>query len=937
MFIEPAFKENKQVSRGRGIGGLATIWNKNLTKYISKVKCDNYRIQATKFLLPHGSILVINSYFPGDPRISNFDDTELLTLLSDIRHVIDISECHNVLLAGDLNCHFSRHTRFTDTVRNYFNDIGLKIFWESSAENENIPEVDYTHINIANRIPALSTIDHFAASTKVFESVLEAGVIHSGMNQSNHSAIFTKLEVGEHYKLSLSQKLSALPQQDCWNCHDLNCNIHEINIEEYTLDLLQAMESSAKECLPSTKGGHARVHPTPGWAEYVKPYCEESKFWSSVWSSSGKPNTGPLFELMKHSRNQYKYAARRLKRVNDKIQNDKFVKHILKGGCNIFREIRKYRGSSRQCSSRIDDEVGASDIAGHFAQIYGNLYNRSEHDDAFEEMCDKVSADLDESSNDSIERINEELVWKALKMMKSSKRDAQFDLQSDCFTNGPPELVYHLTKLLKLFIIHGTVPNILLLCTLIPLVKDNLGDITSSANYRAIASGSLVLKLLDIVILLLEGDKLGCDVLQFGFQAEASTTMCTWTVSSVIDHYLNNGRSVYGCAMDLSKAFDMVEWKELFNTLIVRGVQRVFLRVLLYIYRNQQCDVKWGGRYSSRFLVKNGVRQGAVSSPLLFSVYIDDLFKLLRSSGFGCHISSIFFACFGYADDLLILSASRSGLQVLVNICERFARRKGLKFSTHENPALSKTKCIIFSRKKVDSSKIAPISLNQDPLPWVTEVKHLGNTLQSDNKMSTDIAQKRGKLIGKLNALQQEFHYVEPRVFVKIMNIYASAFYGSNLWDIYSRECERIYSSWNVAIRCCYNVDRRTHRYFIQELSETPHPKVMLCSRYMGFRQSLSISSKFPVKFLASLYQGDLRTVYGRTLMRIRKECASPPGQFPSKHLVNRVMKYHVVPEAESWRPSLLRNLLDVRSSRAVLPGFSRDEVQEMIDYICVS
>ena len=152
-----------------------------------------------------------------------------------------------------------------------------------------------------------------------------------------------------------------------------------------------------------------------------------------------------------------------------------FTLYILKGGCNIFKEIRKYRGSSRQCSSRIDDEVGVSDIAGHFAQIYGNLYNRSEHDDAFEEMCDKVSADLDESSHDSIERIDEELVWKALKMMKSSKRDAQFDLQSDCFIKGPPELVYHLTKLLKSFIIHGTVPNILLLCTLIPLVKDNLG------------------------------------------------------------------------------------------------------------------------------------------------------------------------------------------------------------------------------------------------------------------------------------------------------------------------------------------------------------------------------------------------------------------------------------------------------------------------------
>ena len=105
-----------------------------------------------------------------------------------------------------------------------------------------------------------------------------------------------------------------------------------------------------------------------------------------------------------------------------------------------------------------------------------------------------------------------------------------------------------------------------------PLVKDNLGDITSSDNYRAIVSGSLVLKLLDIVILLLEGDKLGCDPMQFRFPANSSTTMCTWAVNTVIDHYINNGRAVFGCAKDLNKAFDMVEWTELFTTLLKRGV-----------------------------------------------------------------------------------------------------------------------------------------------------------------------------------------------------------------------------------------------------------------------------------------------------------------------------------------------------------------------------
>ena len=118
--------------------------------------------------------------------------------------------------------------------------------------------------------------------------------------------------------------------------------------------------------------------------------------------------------------------------------------------------------------------------------------------------------------------------------MKDGKSDALFDMQSDCLTNGPDALTMHLTNLLKTFIVHGTVPYFVLICTLLPLVKDNLAVITTSDNYRAISSGSLLLKLLDIVILLLEGEKLSCDQLQFGLQAGASTSMCSWTATTVI-------------------------------------------------------------------------------------------------------------------------------------------------------------------------------------------------------------------------------------------------------------------------------------------------------------------------------------------------------------------------------------------------------------------
>jgi hypothetical protein len=108
---------------------------------------------------------------------------------------------------------------------------------------------------------------------------------------------------------------------------------------------------------------------------------------------------------------------------------------------------------------------------------------------------------------------------------------------------------------------------------------------------------------------------------------------------------------------------------------------------------------------------------------------------------------------------VLNLSASRSGLQSMVKICEDLAKSRNLKFSMNADPKKSKTKCIIFSKNAQSRQGILPISLNGDPLPWVESVKHLGNTLECDNSMRKDIRMKKGQFIGKVNSLAQEFHF----------------------------------------------------------------------------------------------------------------------------------------------------------------------------------
>ena len=99
----------------------------------------------------------------------------------------------------------------------------------------------------------------------------------------------------------------------------------------------------------------------------------------------------------------------------------------------------------------------------------------------------------------------------------------------------------------------------LLLATLVPLLKDKLGDICDSSNYRSIAISSLILKVFDWVIILLYGDKLNLDQLQFSYQLNISTNMCTWMAIETIDFFTRNGSEVYVCTIDMSKAFDWVK------------------------------------------------------------------------------------------------------------------------------------------------------------------------------------------------------------------------------------------------------------------------------------------------------------------------------------------------------------------------------------------
>ena len=78
--------------------------------------------------------------------------------------------------------------------------------------------------------------------------------------------------------------------------------------------------------------------------------------------------------------------------------------------------------------------------------------------------------------------------------------------------------------------------------------------------------------------------------------------------------------------MDASKAFDRLYHIELYRLLSESAVCPLILRLLFNMYRKQRIQVLWGDSLSDMFSMSNGVKQGAVLSPVLFTAYFDKLF-----------------------------------------------------------------------------------------------------------------------------------------------------------------------------------------------------------------------------------------------------------------------------------------------------------------------
>ena len=81
-------------------------------------------------------------------------------------------------------------------------------------------------------------------------------------------------------------------------------------------------------------------------------------------------------------------------------------------------------------------------------------------------------------------------------------------------------------------------------------------------------------------------------------------------LKETIDYYNENKIDYYLLLLDASKAFDRVEYNQLFNRPRDRNKCPIVLRLLINMYINQKIQVKWNDVLSNQYSISNGVKQG---------------------------------------------------------------------------------------------------------------------------------------------------------------------------------------------------------------------------------------------------------------------------------------------------------------------------------------
>ena len=485
---------------------------------------------------------------------------------------------------------------------------------------------------------------------------------------------------------------------------------------------------------------------------------------------------------VKEDRNAYCKARREYKNLITKKQKD-FQSYILDKLICAVDDPQSFWDTLRMIAPKKCTVVNSISVDEWFQHFTKLLDIPDDRHSCFDNLVNNGD------SNDPGEWFNEPItkseVLHVLSKLKNSKAPGQDLVIGELLKYSSHIITDFLVNFFNALFLNGVYPEQWSESITFPLFKK--GEANDPNNYRGITLCDISSKVYSAVInnrlrkWIEENNTTGEQ--QAGFKKYYSTIDHIFTLMAAVQKQLLHNRKLYVAFIDFEKAFDSISRKLLWPILIKNGITGNLFRCIKSMYENVKTKVKCGADFTDFITCTRGVKQGDVCSPILFSLFINEL--ALDIIGNGKHgitfiPSSVELFLLLFADDIVLLSETAVGLQTQLNSLFNAASRLELKVN------MSKSNVMVF-RKGGHLASYERWTYGDKYISVVNSYKYLGiyfSTKLSANLLFNDLVCRGKKALFCIMSNLRKLNNNSLDVFIKLFDAQVQPVlqYGAEIW-----------------------------------------------------------------------------------------------------------------------------------------------------------
>ena len=890
----------------RKSGGIGAFVKNDLFQHISVIETESDYIlwfKLSKTLTHTDEDIFFGAVYlpPTESRFNTQDELDLFEV-----EILNMSVQHKyVFLTGDFNARTQTLEDFLDAddflVRHFDFDVSMQEFYNASSllskfnmnrkrssKDKKINNEGRLLLNICKSSNTFilngrcgtdkdtgsytfndtSVIDYSIASSQFLKFVLDFEITKlDPLYTDNHSLLCTTFNFGNALKLSKQKQGKVKNRKPKWNSDkkaDFIMNLDSQKISDAKLFLDQLRQNSNEVNQNMINQACTQI------SDIFLESAEKSFGRTNIVNTESSPSKQWFGPQCRSARRKYHIARRLTHRIpsNNNQEKLKQASKNYKRTMNLYlnKHVKNTQNRLRNLKTNNPKEFWKiinslekkeEDQNINLETLYDFFKGLNENNDVDENNND-INIDITDDDEILNSSITEAEILKCLKGLKSNKCSANDNITNEYLKNSSEQMMPIYISLFNLVLDTGIIPNSWLEGIIRPIFKRS-GDPSEPENYRPITILSCFGKLFTAVLNLRLSNFLEYHNIleenQAGFRSGYSTTDHIFTLHALTEILKNKEKKLYCSFIDFSKAFDSVWRIGLWMKLLGNGVQGKMFRIIYNLYKDIKSCVSHAGEQSAFFQSHCGVRQGENLSPVLFSLFLNDLESYMQNmncNGIGLNTPDgnigdfLKILVLLYADDTVVFGTDAESFQQNLNVFYEYSQVWKLNIN------FRKTKIMIFGVRNTNNFQFR---LGNNIIEICDEFKYLGviftkyRSFQKTIKHNTVQAKKALQLLYKrINNLHLP---IDLQMHLFDHTIRPIPLYGCEIWGFQNTEMLEIFH--NQFLRSIAKLRKSTPIYMLHAEFGREPIELQIKSRMIKYWISI-VNNENPNKLTKLMY-----------------------------------------------------------------------------------